>query len=242
MSWRSTQTRPGQAFSIVWTRLSNRSNHWSLSLSPIWLFLLYAAMLLPIYENLEVSLSLRTLKVKAFTLIEMLVVCWLLSVLLLLFVPNLTKQKRFGNGYGNPTVVKSYWRVRLSSMNSIIRMKKAVFLSLSQKDKSLKTSEAYRAICEDASVTVRLEIKGFYPSRELTNSRYRQPFMLAAKLDQFIRSFWAGGRNVFSRIWTGLSRDTKDELVQERGKNTHCRPGWDYSRIKILRLPKGWLD
>ena len=37
--------------------------------------------------------SLRTLKVKAFTLIEMLVVLLIISVLLLLFVPNLTKQK-----------------------------------------------------------------------------------------------------------------------------------------------------
>ena len=40
--------------------------------------------------------SLRTLKVKAFTLIEMLVVLLIISVLLLLFVPNLTKQKEPG--------------------------------------------------------------------------------------------------------------------------------------------------
>lgn len=38
--------------------------------------------------------TLKTYKVKAFTLIEMLVVLLIISVLLLLFVPNLTKQKR----------------------------------------------------------------------------------------------------------------------------------------------------
>ena len=37
--------------------------------------------------------KLKTYQVKAFTLIEMLVVLLIISVLLLLFVPNLTKQK-----------------------------------------------------------------------------------------------------------------------------------------------------
>ena len=36
--------------------------------------------------------KLKTYQVKAFTLIEMLVVLLIISVLLLLFVPNLTKQ------------------------------------------------------------------------------------------------------------------------------------------------------
>ena len=38
-------------------------------------------------------MKIKTYKVKAFTLIEMLVVLLIISVLLLLFVPNLTKQK-----------------------------------------------------------------------------------------------------------------------------------------------------
>ena len=37
---------------------------------------------------------LKKAKVKAFTLVEMLVVLLIISVLLLLFVPNLTKQKK----------------------------------------------------------------------------------------------------------------------------------------------------
>ena len=37
--------------------------------------------------------KLNTLKVQAFTLVEMLIVLLVISVLLLLFVPNLTKQK-----------------------------------------------------------------------------------------------------------------------------------------------------
>lgn len=38
--------------------------------------------------------KLKNLRVKAFTLVEMLVVLLIISVLMLLFVPNLTKQKR----------------------------------------------------------------------------------------------------------------------------------------------------
>ncbi|MTB63859.1 prepilin-type N-terminal cleavage/methylation domain-containing protein [Streptococcus sp. zg-86] len=44
--------------------------------------------------------------VKAFTLIEMLVVLLIISVLLLLFVPNLSKQKEAVKQTGNAAVVK----------------------------------------------------------------------------------------------------------------------------------------
>ena len=50
--------------------------------------------------------TLKTYKVKAFTLIEMLVVLLIISVLLLLFVPNLTKQKDSVREKGNAAVVK----------------------------------------------------------------------------------------------------------------------------------------
>ena len=50
--------------------------------------------------------TLKTYKVKAFTLIEMLVVLLIISVLLLLFVPNLTKQKDSVKETGNAAVVK----------------------------------------------------------------------------------------------------------------------------------------
>ena len=50
--------------------------------------------------------KLKTYKVKAFTLIEMLVVLLIISVLLLLFVPNLTKQKDSVKETGNAAVVK----------------------------------------------------------------------------------------------------------------------------------------
>ena len=43
---------------------------------------------------------LKKAKVKAFTLVEMLVVLLIISVLLLLFVPNLTKQKEAVNDKG----------------------------------------------------------------------------------------------------------------------------------------------
>ena len=50
--------------------------------------------------------KLKTLKVKAFTLVEMLVVLLIISVLMLLFVPNLTKQKDAVSDTGNAAVVK----------------------------------------------------------------------------------------------------------------------------------------
>ncbi|VKF14627.1 competence protein ComGC [Streptococcus pneumoniae] len=49
---------------------------------------------------------LKKSKVKAFTLVEMLVVLLIISVLLLLFLPNLTKQKEAVNDKGKAAVVK----------------------------------------------------------------------------------------------------------------------------------------
>ena len=50
--------------------------------------------------------KLKKAKVQAFTLVEMLVVLLIISVLLLLFVPNLTKQKEAVNDKGKAAVVK----------------------------------------------------------------------------------------------------------------------------------------
>ena len=51
-------------------------------------------------------LKCKDKKVKAFTLLEMLVVLIIISVLLLLFVPNLSKQKESVTRTGNAAVVK----------------------------------------------------------------------------------------------------------------------------------------
>ena len=50
--------------------------------------------------------KIKSLKVKGFTLVEMLVVLLIISVLMLLFVPNLTKQKEAVTEKGNAAVVK----------------------------------------------------------------------------------------------------------------------------------------
>ncbi|HFI0231110.1 competence type IV pilus major pilin ComGC [Streptococcus iners] len=50
--------------------------------------------------------KLNKMKVKAFTLVEMLVVLGIISLLLLLFVPNLSKQKEAVQEKGNAAVVK----------------------------------------------------------------------------------------------------------------------------------------
>ena len=51
-------------------------------------------------------MKLKEAKTKAFTLVEMLIVLLIISVLLLLFVPNLTKQKDAVNDKGKAAVVK----------------------------------------------------------------------------------------------------------------------------------------
>ena len=50
--------------------------------------------------------KLKKMKLQAFTLIEMLIVLLVISVLLLLFVPNLSKQKDSVSDTGNAAVVK----------------------------------------------------------------------------------------------------------------------------------------
>ena len=50
--------------------------------------------------------GIRRSTVRAFTLIEMLVVLLIISVLLLLFVPNLSKQKDVVKQKGNQAIVK----------------------------------------------------------------------------------------------------------------------------------------
>ncbi|KXT74465.1 Late competence protein ComGC, access of DNA to ComEA [Streptococcus sp. DD10] len=51
-------------------------------------------------------LSAKKTTVKAFTLVEMLVVLLIISVLMLLFVPNLTKQKEAVKDKGHAAVIK----------------------------------------------------------------------------------------------------------------------------------------
>lgn len=50
--------------------------------------------------------TLKTHKVRAFTLLEMLTVLIIISVLMLLFVPNLSKQKEHVEKTGNAAIVK----------------------------------------------------------------------------------------------------------------------------------------
>ncbi|MBF0818349.1 competence type IV pilus major pilin ComGC [Streptococcus acidominimus] len=50
--------------------------------------------------------KLKKISVRAFTLIEMLLVLFVISVLLLLFIPNLSKQKESVRQAGNAAVVR----------------------------------------------------------------------------------------------------------------------------------------
>ena len=54
----------------------------------------------------KLMIKLKKAKAQAFTLVEMLVVLLIISVLLLLFVPNLTKQKDAVDDKGKAAVVK----------------------------------------------------------------------------------------------------------------------------------------
>ena len=75
--------------------------------------LIYVAMLLPMYQNMggnflmkKIWKKLRKKSVAAFTLVEMLIVLLIISVLMLLFVPNLSKQKDVVREKGDAAVVK----------------------------------------------------------------------------------------------------------------------------------------
>lgn len=57
-------------------------------------------------QNVLKKFNMKQKKLQGFTLIEMLVVLLIISVLLLLFVPNLTKQKEKVEKTGNAAVVK----------------------------------------------------------------------------------------------------------------------------------------
>ena len=100
------------------------TNPWSLSLWLLWLSYFtqpcccrFIKIWRFIYEKI------KTYKVKAFTLIEMLVVLLIISVLLLLFVLNLTKQKTLWKR--QVMQLLSRWsKARLNCMNSIIPMTK----------------------------------------------------------------------------------------------------------------------
>ena len=70
---------------------------------------------------------LKKAKVQAFTLVEMLVVLLIISVLLLLFVPNLTKQKDAVDDKGKAAVVKV-----VESQAELYRLDKNEEASLSQ--------------------------------------------------------------------------------------------------------------
>jgi len=112
--------------------------------------------------------SLRTLKVKAFTLIEMLVVLLIISVLLLLFVPNLTKQKDSVTDTGNRAVVK-------------VVESQAELYELNHQN-------------EKASLS-KLVAEGFHAFREFSNSESSQSSVLVAGWIS-PSSLWAGGRNI----------------------------------------------
>ena len=63
--------------------------------------------------------KLNTLKVQAFTLVEMLIVLLVISVLLLLFVPNLTKQKDAVSSARNRQI-----HIRLTMENTVAKLKR----------------------------------------------------------------------------------------------------------------------
>ena len=171
--------------------------------------------------------SLRTLKVKAFTLIEMLVVLLIISVLLLLFVPNLTKQKDSVTDTGNRAVVKVVESqaelYELNHQNEKASLSKLV----AEGQITQKQAEAYRAhYVKNAGDHRAVADSSFHPFRELTSFRYRQSSMLAASWVS-PSSLWAGRRNiVFLGIRTGLSGDTKDEYCKRGESSPFHRPRW----------------
>ena len=99
---------------------------------------------------------LKKAKVKAFTLVEMLVVLLIISVLLLLFVPNLTKQKEAVNDKGKAAVVKV-----VESQAELYSLDKNEEVSLSKlqadgriTEEQAKAYKEYTKKIEDCSIEV----------------------------------------------------------------------------------------
>lgn len=88
--------------------------------------------------------TLKTKSVKAFTLVEMLVVLLIVSVLLLLFVPNLSKQKDAIEASGGRALVKvvesqaELYEMSHSGQASLSALVAGEFISQDQADKYVK--------------------------------------------------------------------------------------------------------
>ena len=104
--------------------------------------------------------KLKKAKVQAFTLVEMLVVLLIISVLLLLFVPNLTKQKDAVDDKGKAAVVKV-----VESQAELYRLDKNDDASLSklQSDGRItaEQAKAYKDYHANKKQVKLLQIKAF---------------------------------------------------------------------------------
>ena len=104
----------------VWQAFFNRLNKATTFVQPL-IFVIVAVVIVMIYEPCyyqcikiwkewchenDVEKKLSAVKLRAFTLIEMLVVLLIISILLFAFVPNLSKQKDSVKETGNAAVVK----------------------------------------------------------------------------------------------------------------------------------------
>ena len=93
----------------VWQAFFNRLNKATTFVQPL-IFIIVAVTNVSKYGRNDVMKmmlkKLNAVKLRAFTLIEMLVVLLIISILLLLFVPNLSKQKDSVKETGNAAVVK----------------------------------------------------------------------------------------------------------------------------------------
>ena len=125
----------------------------------------------------KMLMKLKEAKVKGFTLVEMLVVLLIISVLLLLFVPNLTKQKDAVNDKGKAAVVKV-----VESQAELYTLDKNEDASLSKLEAdgriTAEQAKAYKEYHAKQKTNQTVADKGFYYVRKFIGLRDSQSVSL----------------------------------------------------------------
>ena len=182
---------------------------------------------------------LKKAKVKAFTLVEMLVVLLIISVLFLLFVPNLTKQKEAVNDKGKAAVVKVV--ESQAELYSLEKNEDASLSSYKQMDASRKNrlKLIMNTILKMEGQIVKSMIKAFTMLESLLVLGLVS--ILALGLSSSVQStFAAVEEQIFFMEFEELYRETQKRSVASQQKTSLNLDGQTISNgSQKLTVPKG---
>ncbi len=181
---------------------------------------------------------LKKAKVKAFTLVEMLVVLLIISVLLLLFVPNLTKQKEAVNDKGKAAVVK------------VVESQAELYSLDKNEEASLSKLQADGRITEEQAKAIKNTMLNKIPVKPLQIKAFTMlesllvlslVSILALGLSGSVQStFAAVEEQIFFMEFEELYRETQKRSVASQQKTSLSIDGQTISNgSQKLTVPKG---